>query len=159
MKLSAQEEYGLRCLLQVALLERNGPAQIAEIANREGLSHEYTAKLMRVLRQADLVVSVRGAGGGYRLARPADEITVQHAIEALDGPLFHGGFCADHRGKQVRCVHSTGCAIRGLWRWVGSALEVVLGRITLADLARGEAFVDAALPELPADLASEEASA
>ncbi len=159
MKMSSLEEYGLRCLLQVAILESKGPVSIGEIALREGLSTDYTAKLMRVLRTGGLVTSTRGKDGGYRLARPADEITVQHAIEALDGPVFDDGFCSSHTGKQSLCVHSTGCAIRGLWHWIGTALTAALGRITIADLTQGEAFVTAALPSLEQDSLEQEATA
>ncbi len=78
MNLSSQEEYGLRCLLQVAAHGAPEPLSIAQIAVAEGISPEYTAKLMRLLRKGGLVDSTRGAGGGYRLARqpaerPSDE--------------------------------------------------------------------------------------
>lgn len=148
MKLSSTEEYGLRCLLQVAKLESASPVPITEVAAREGLSADYVAKLLRVLRKAGLLTSVRGAQGGYRLARPAAEITVHDALVALDGPLYDGAFCEAHSGRELSCVHSTGCAIRGLWRWIGTALEQALSGITLADLTRGEAFVSGSLPPL-----------
>jgi len=150
MKLSSQEEYGLRCLLQVARLDRGSPVNIADVAKNEGLSTDYVAKLLRILRKHELLTSVRGKQGGYRLARPAEDITVHDAISALDGPLYDGSFCDDHAGKVLSCVHSTGCSIRGLWRWVGSALEQALAGITLADLLRGEGFVNDALPTIPA---------
>jgi Rrf2 family protein len=155
MKLSSQEEYGLRCLLQVARLEQGSPVPISDVAQREGLSTDYVAKLMRILRQHELVVSVRGPQGGYKLARSPEDITVHDAVVALDGPLFDGEFCEAHSGKQVSCVHSTRCSLRGLWRWVGSALEQALAGITLADLMRGESFVDSALPPLPAGTLAE----
>lgn len=148
MRLSAQEEYGLRCLLQVALHRGDEPVQIADIAAAEGLSPEYVAKLMRVLRQGGLVTSTRGAGGGYRLARPADDITLMQVIEVLDGPLFPQDFCASHAGQVPSCVHGSArsdCGIRTLWRWVGGALEGVLRKVTLADLTGGPSMVGAAL--------------
>ena len=146
MKLSAQEEYGLRCLLQVAQRSGPEPVQIPDIAAAEGLSPEYVAKLMRVLRQGGLVVSIRGATGGYRLARPASAITLQQAIEVLDGPLFNDSFCEAHTGQGPHCVHSpTACSIRTLWRWVGGALDKVLRQITLADLISGPTSMGARL--------------
>ena len=148
MRLSAQEEYGLRCLLQVAGVEGDRLVQISTIAEAEGLSSDYTAKLLRVLRQGGLVESTRGAAGGYRLARPADQITVWEAVEVLDGHLFDEGFCQVHTGQGLTCVHSTACSIRSLWKWVGSALEQVLDAITLADLARGEVAVAARLARI-----------
>lgn len=146
MKLSSQEEYGLRCLLQVALHRGDDPLTIPLIAEREGLSPEYTGKLLRVLRQGGLVVSTRGNTGGYHLARPADEITLHDAIVVLDGPLFAEGFCEAHTGNAVSCVHSeTSCSVRALWRWMGAAIDKVLRTLTLADLAGGSAGLGNAL--------------
>jgi Rrf2 family transcriptional regulator, iron-sulfur cluster assembly transcription factor len=138
MQLSAQEEYGLRCLLQVARHEGGEPLRIPEIAAREGLSPEYTAKLMRGLRQGGLVASTRGATGGYRLARPAAEVSVLDALTVLGGPLFSEAFCSAHPGNRRDCVHSTDCSVRALWRCIGAAVHQVLRGITLADMARGE---------------------
>lgn len=146
MKLSSQEEYGLRCLLQVAMRPPEAPVPIQDIAASEGLSPEYVAKLMRVLRQGGLVVSTRGASGGYQLARPKEEITLAEVIEVLDGPLFRQTFCQDHTGQAHMCVHSpTECSIRTLWRWVGGALDKVLKQITVADLIGGPTVVGTAL--------------
>ena len=141
MQLSAQEEYGLRCLLQVARhqdKEGGEPLRIPEIAAAEGLSPEYAAKLMRTLRQGGLVVSTRGASGGYRLARPADEVSVWQVLSVLGGPLFSDSFCASHPGQLRDCIHSTDCSVRALWHWVGSAIREALTGVTLADMYRGE---------------------
>jgi Rrf2 family protein len=136
MQLLAQEEYGLRCLLQVARHRGSSPLTIPEIAEREGLSPEYAAKLMRALRQTELVVSTRGAGGGYRMSRPANEITAWQVIQALGGSLFPAEFCESHPGQRHDCVHSTGCSLRGLWGSVESAIRAVLDNVTVAELAR-----------------------
>lgn len=138
MQLLAQEEYGLRCLIQVARQRGPDPLTIPEIAEREGISPEYAAKLMRALRQSDFVLSTRGAGGGYRLARPATEITAWQVVEALGGSLFPAEFCDTHPGQLRDCVHSSGCSLRGLWSTVESAIRNVLQNATLADLARDE---------------------
>jgi Rrf2 family protein len=138
MQLLAQEEYGLRCLIQVARQRGPDPLTIPEIAEREGISPEYAAKLMRALRQSDFVLSTRGAGGGYRLARPATEITAWQVVQALGGSLFPAEFCDTHPGQLRDCVHSSGCSLRGLWSTVESAIRNVLQNATLADLARDE---------------------
>ncbi len=138
MQLLAQEEYGLRCLLQVARHAGPDPLTIPEIAASEGLSPEYAAKLMRALRQAELVVSTRGAGGGYRLSRPAREITAWHVVQALGGSLFPREFCDSHPGQRHDCVHTSGCSIRGLWSAVEGAVRGVLEGVTVAELARVE---------------------
>ena len=87
MRLSAQEEYGLRCLLQVAKSATAGPIAINEIATREGISPEYAAKLMRALRRAGLVISTRGAAGGYHLARDPREFVFQREADAVRSGL------------------------------------------------------------------------
>jgi Rrf2 family protein len=138
MQLLAQEEYGVRCLIQVARHPGPEPLTIPEIAEREGISPEYAAKLMRALRQADFVISTRGAGGGYRLARPAAEITAWQVIQALGGSLFPAEFCDTHPGQRRDCVHTTGCSLRGLWSSVENAIRGVLEGVTVADLSRDE---------------------
>ncbi|HTO71519.1 MAG TPA: Rrf2 family transcriptional regulator [Myxococcota bacterium] len=138
MQLLAQEEYGLRCLLQVARHAGPDPLTIPEIAESEGLSPEYAAKLMRALRRAELVASTRGAGGGYRLARPANEITAWQVVRALGGSIFPQEFCESHPGQRHDCVHSLGCSIRGLWGAVEGAVRGVLDAVTIAELARVE---------------------
>jgi Rrf2 family protein len=138
MHLLAQEEYGLRCLLRVAQHGSPDPVTIPEVAEAEGLSPEYTAKLMRALRQGGLVTSTRGAGGGYRLARRPEEITVWGVIEVLGGSFFPESFCDSHPGVLRDCVHTPDCSIRSLWRTLETALREVLGRITIADLQRHE---------------------
>ena len=138
MELLASEEYGLRCLLRVACAEGAGPVAISSIARSEGLSPEYTAKLMRELRLGGLVESVRGAEGGYRLARPANEINVWGALRVLGGEFFPDAFCACHGGQRSECVRAGDCSIRALWRTLKEAMRTTLERITLEDLRRDE---------------------
>jgi len=138
MHLFAQEEYGLRCLLRVARHEGPKLPTIPGIAAAEGLSPDYTAKLMRVLRQGGLVESTRGAIGGYHLTRPAGEITVWEALEVLGGSFFPEDFCDTHPGQARDCVHTPDCSIRALWQSVNGALGKILKGITLADLFPAE---------------------
>lgn len=138
MNITAQEEYGLRCLLRVAKHESGDPMRTQEVAVAEGISLEYAAKLMRTLKHGGFVASTRGSAGGYLLARPAAEISVWQVIEALDGPLYEEKFCDAHTGSQRDCTHSTDCSIRALWRNVNGILKNALSAITLADLSRNE---------------------
>jgi len=137
MRLSSQEEYGLRCLLRLARREAGEPVNIQEIADAEGMTSEYVAKLMRVLREGNLVRSTRGAGGGYRLVRPAGDITVYDALAVLGGEFFPDSFCESHPGQLRDCIHTTDCSIRALWRGISGMLEKALSGVTLADLMRG----------------------
>jgi Rrf2 family protein len=137
MRLSSQEEYGLRCLLQVARRSPGpeaGPTSIRDVADAEGLSPDYAAKLLRLLRQADLLVSTRGAEGGYALSRSAGQIPLAAVLGALDGPLFDEAFCDGHSGQLESCVHTSNCTVMAMWQQVGAALDAVLSRFTIADL-------------------------
>lgn len=135
MKLSSHEEYGLRCLLQVARRGALGSATIPEISRIEGISEPYVAKLLRILRQAGLVQASRGKIGGYTLALPAERIRVGDALATLGGGrIYEGDFCTRHSGTEACCVHSTNCSMRSLWRSLQDAVDSVLGTITVHDL-------------------------
>jgi Rrf2 family protein len=131
VKISAQEEYGIRCLLEIG---RQGPGaslSIPEISRAEGISHHYVAKLLRVLRRGGLIQSVRGQAGGYKLARPLDRITVSEALAVLGGQLYDPEFCGQHGGAEPVCAHTIDCTIRSLWRNVQQAVDQLLGQTTL----------------------------
>jgi len=138
MKLTSQEEYGLRCLLRLGAQGDNGSLTIPEISRAEGISPEYVAKLMRVLRQGGLVTSARGATGGYTLARPAEQITAGEALTVLGSRLFESDFCERHAGAESLCTHSIDCSIRSLWRALQTAVDQVLTNTTLKDLLGSE---------------------
>jgi Rrf2 family protein len=138
VQLLASEEYGLRCLMQVARAEDDSPVSISWIAEAEGLSPDYTAKLMRELRLGKLVCSVRGAVGGYRLARPAREISIWSVLQVLGGEFFSQSFCECHPGQRRCCVRAGDCSIRALWRTLQASLRETLERINLEDLRRDE---------------------
>ena len=138
MKLSAQEEYGLRCLLRIGARGDGGSLTIPEISRAEGISPEYVAKLMRILRQGGLVTSARGASGGYTLARAAEHITAGEALTVLGGRLFESDFCDRHAGAESLCTHSIDCSIRSLWQALQSAVDHVLTKTTLKDLLCSE---------------------
>ena len=147
MKLSAQEEYGLRCLLYMV---RNGEAKshsIPEISRSEGLSVPNVAKLMRILRLGGLVASVRGQAGGYTLSRPADAVTVSEVLGLLGGSFFNPHFCDRHSGLERVCAHSGECALRLLWGSVQRSLDSLLTKTTLRDLLRNEEDMQSFLAE------------
>jgi Rrf2 family protein len=136
MKLTSQEEYGLRCLLRLA---REGESlTIPKISQKEGISNFYVAKLMRILRRGGLVKSVRGQAGGYELARPADKIVVGEALAILGGRLYDPGFCEEHSGSESSCANTVDCSVRSLWRAVQQVIDQVLSKTTLKDLLSNE---------------------
>ena len=138
MKLSAQEEYGLRCLLRLGGQGDAGSLTIPEISRAEGISPEYVAKLMRILRRGGMVTSARGATGGYTLSRPAEQITAAEALTLLGGRLFESDFCERHAGAESLCTHSIDCSIRSLWQALQTAVDQVLTKTTLKDLLCSE---------------------
>src|SRR5438067_9592083 len=119
MKITAQEEYGLRCLLRLAQAEQGQSLTLGEVAAAEGLSVPYAAKLLAVLRQAGMIESVRGRLGGYRLARAPAGIGMGSLLLVLGEPLFdEPNYCERHPGTADgvnSCVHHGGCSLRALW--------------------------------------------
>jgi Rrf2 family protein len=134
LKISAQEEYGIRCLLQIGRKGPEASLTIPEISRAEGLSAHYVAKLMRVLRRGGLVKSVRGQSGGYTLSRPLNQITVTEALAVLGGRLYEPEFCDQHVGSEEVCAHTIDCSIRFLWRSVQVVVDQLLSKTTLEDL-------------------------
>jgi Rrf2 family protein len=132
VKLSSQEEYGLRCLLQVA--RRGESLTIAELSRLEGISSPNVAKILRILRRGGFLTATRGQAGGYTLARPADQIAVGDVLAVLGGRLFDSGFCDTHAGTASLCTHLRDCSIRPVLRTIQNAIDDVLGQLTLQSL-------------------------
>ncbi len=149
MKITAQEEYAIRCLGQLA--RSDGKATISKIAEQVGLSDENTAKIMARLRQLGLVHSIRGKEGGYVLARPADQISVAEVIEGMSGGVFELERCATGRAGKG-CANERNCGIRPVWLTLGGLVHDFLGAITLASILSNEGAVDQHLSRLAAGL-------
>ena len=144
MKISSQEEYGLRCLLRLARGDEQSSLTIPEIAHAEGLSAPYVAKLLAVLRQAGLIESQRGRAGGYHLTRKPSAIGLGEVLLSLGEPLFDDpGYCQRHAGAVTdgNCVHQGDCTLRALWQTLEQWVRKSLDRITLADLLQNEGRV------------------
>lgn len=138
MKLTSQEEYGLRCLLRLARKGEAGTLTLPEISQAEGISTSYAAKLMRLLRRGGFVRSVRGQGGGYALARPAGVILAGEALAFLGGRLYDPSFCEEHSGVEKVCTNSVDCSIRSLWSSVQLVVDQLLSKTSLQDLLPDE---------------------
>lgn len=147
MKISAQEEYGLRCLLQLATLGEGEYLTLAQMAEREGISVANAGKLLWILNKAGLVSSMRGTKGGYFLARPASEIRLNEIIRVLDddGVKSH---CQSYTGVLESCVHTGDCGIRPVIVGLHEVVERALASITLAQLLGTEAKVDEVLHQI-----------
>jgi Rrf2 family protein len=152
MKVSAVEDFGLRCLLRIGREGEGGSLTITELSQSERISPSNVAKIMRLLRRAELVKSTRGQSGGYALARPCGEIYVGEALAILGGRLFESTFCDRHAGFEQLCTHSVDCSIRSVWRMVQGAVDDVLGKLTLKDLLCREQEVKPWPASAPASL-------
>lgn len=138
MRLSAPEEYGFRCLLQIAREKPGGSLTLPEMARREAITIANAGKILSILKRAKLVESARGRQGGYRLARPPDRISVADILTAMTGGVYEGGFCSRVRGRRKKCVHADDCSIRPLWSVVEHLIRGVLERTTVKDLMCSE---------------------
>ncbi len=152
MKISAQEEYGMRCLLRIGSSELPEGLTIPDISRLEGLSSANVAKLLRILRLGGFVDSARGRSGGYKLAKPADQIVIGEVLTVLGGRIYNPTFCDSHTGTNSVCNHIIDCSMRSLWRSIQNAIDVVLGRITLKDMLGNEKVVTELVAALNAGL-------
>ena len=147
MKVSAQEEYGLRCLLQLAPLGEGEYLTLTQIAEREGISAANAGKLLWILNKAGLVTSIRGTKGGYRLARDASEIHLDEIIKVLDGDVL-AGHCNSYTGILDACVHTGNCGIRPVIVGLHDVVQKAMASITLALLLGTESNVETTLHQL-----------
>ena len=133
MRLSTKGRYAVMAMVDLARRQDERAVTLAEIAGRQEISLSYLEQLFARLRRRGLVKSLRGPGGGYRLARPAAETNIAEIVHAVDEPL-----------RATRCGHGKGCMMKGerclthdLWEEMGRQLESYLASVTLADLVSG----------------------
>ncbi|MDE3211819.1 MAG: Rrf2 family transcriptional regulator [Bacteroidota bacterium] len=138
MKITAQEEYGLRILLRIAKCEDKYGMSIPQLSEAEGLSPAYVAKLTRKLRLVGYLNSTPGNKGGYVLAKPACQINMNQVLKTLGGPLFDKTFCGDYSGALKFCTNSVDCSVRSLWQMIQLSVDQFLDKVTLADLINSE---------------------
>jgi Rrf2 family transcriptional regulator, cysteine metabolism repressor len=130
MKLSTRTRYGVRAILELAANQNGGPMQIKVIAQKQDISVKYLEQLMAILKSAGFVRSVRGAKGGYILAKPANQIKLSDVFNTLEGPVITVE-CVENENY---CARVTDCAARQVWTKVQQAIESILQSITLQDL-------------------------
>ena len=145
MKITAQEEYGLRCLLQLARTPQGQVVRVKDIAGKEGLSNAYVEKLLRILSKAGLVHSVRGIKGGYVLNRPASSVTLGEVVRALGTVETTKHICTVFTGNQQACVHFSDCGIRSVWSGLTTYIQQFMDQTTLGSLLGNEYAVSAQL--------------
>jgi|SRR3954451_11009412 len=139
MIFTTKAEYGVRLLVELGRHGSDNPVSLKAIAEAEGLPLAYLERIVALLKKAELVESTRGAHGGYRLARPAADITMDEAVLALEGVVAPMScFVDDRNGNRVLCNHEAdhghGCATKLLWTRVQGGMVEAMKRTTLAEL-------------------------
>ena len=139
MKISTKGRYGLRLLIDVAMHQKKGPVILHDIAGRQGISEKYLWQVVNPLRSAGIVVSVRGAHGGYTLARESSTITLLEVVSALEGPVSLVA-CID---APETCARNPVCAARDVWSAIGTRLRDMMAGITLKELVEKQQDLEA----------------
>lgn len=133
MLVSTKGRYGLRSMVELALNHQKGPLPLRVIAERQEISEPYLEQVFASLRKAGLVRAVRGSSGGYILARPASEITVEEILVALEGPILPVN-CVEESGS-THCPRVDYCFTYPFWKELAGKISEVLSSTTLQDLA------------------------
>ena len=132
MKVSTKGRYGLRAVVDLAVNENDGQVSLKSVAERQGLSENYLEQLFSSLKKSGLVKSVRGAQGGYLLARPADKITVGDVLRSLEGTLCPVD-CIDLE-MPSSCDKADACVTAPVWAKLRDKINEVVDSISIADL-------------------------
>jgi Rrf2 family protein len=132
MKFSTKARYGLRAILDMAIYQNSGPITLNSIAERQGLSEGYLEQLMAPLKKSGIVKSIRGAQGGYILAKQPKDITTGEVIRALEGPIAPVACVSEDFPEE--CDRAEGCVTRMVWARVRDSIAGALDSLTLQDL-------------------------
>ena len=135
MKLSTRSRYGLRAMVELAAIGQGRKCvALKKIAGRHGMSEYYLEQLFAPLKKAGLVDSVRGARGGYRLSKPAGEITAGDVLRVLEGSLTPVD-CVDDDKAACASASCDNCSTKTVWARLYAGMSEVLDEIRLSDLA------------------------
>ena len=129
MRLSTRGKYGLYAMHFLAQHQDDGPQSLNRIAST-GIPRQYLEQLLGSLRRSGLILSVRGANGGYQIARPPAEISMLDVIDAMEGPLVLNECISDDR----HCAKSDQCRVRSVWEKLTESINGELAKVTLKDM-------------------------
>lgn len=136
MKLSTKGRYGLRAFIDLAVYGDKGPVPLTSIASRQEISVSYLEQLMAKLKRAELVESIRGVNGGYRLARPAEEISVGDVLRALEGDLTPVECAAIDTSREEHCTGASGCVSKIVWKRIHESINNTVDSIFIGELVK-----------------------
>lgn len=130
MKLSTKGRYGLKAMFELSINQKDGPVPLKLIARNQNISDQYLEQIFAKLRKANLVQSVRGAQGGYLLAKDANNITVGDILTVLEGPISLSDCVLD----EDICENSSICVTKVVWEKIKKGIDEVVDSITLQDM-------------------------
>ena len=145
MRVSSKAHYGLRMMTELAKGYGRGPRSLADVARVESLPMAYLEQLAGALRRGGLLVSTRGASGGYSLARPPLEISVLDIVSVVEGEVAPVE-CVAHDYVSGSCLREGDCASRPLWARLKASIDQVLSQTTLAELVADTSLVESLAP-------------
>lgn len=134
MKLSTKGRYGLRAMIDLAEYSEEEPVSISSVASRQGISERYLEQLVSLLKKAGLVKSIRGASGGYVLAKTMNEISVGDILRALEGNLEPVQCAAFY--SEEGCSAAGGCVTKYVWQKINDSINQTVDEIKLDELVR-----------------------
>lgn len=130
MKISTKGRYGIKAMLQLALVYEKELISVRTISKKQNISELYLEQIFSVLRKAQLVKSIRGAKGGYSLTRPPKDITIKNIMDALEGPIN----ISDCIKEDANCDNLDRCATRVLWVKIRDSIDEIFSSVTLQDI-------------------------
>ncbi|MBU4525639.1 MAG: Rrf2 family transcriptional regulator [Desulfomicrobium sp.] len=133
MKISARSRYATRILIDLAMNDDDAPVRTTFISERTGITVQFIEQILKPLRQAELVVSKRGATGGYHLNKPASEVSLGEIVRTMEGSLSLTDCCDDAE----LCSRTDICLTRDAWKRISTVLANALDSIKLSDIIDG----------------------
>ena len=133
IRVSTQGRYALRAMIDIGLHQDRGPVPRQDIAARQEISANYVAQIFRKLTSAQLLLGIKGPGGGYKLAKPCEAIRASDILQAIEGPLalVH---CVMNEDDGKACSRTVHCATHRLWTRLSLTMKEYLDSVTLKDL-------------------------
>lgn len=133
MKLSTKGRYGLRAVVDIAVCSENEAIALSQIAERQNISVNYLEQLVARLKKAGIVNAIRGAQGGYMLAKPAKDISVGAILRALEGDL-NPVDCSEINNNEGNCDNSDSCVTKYVWKRISDSINDAVDGIMLSEL-------------------------
>jgi Rrf2 family transcriptional regulator, iron-sulfur cluster assembly transcription factor len=130
LRLTKAADYAIRAMIHIACIPEESVALRKDIVRLHTIPSSFSAKILRRLAKANLLVATRGTNGGFALARPASEITLLHVVEAIEGPLR----MTDCTTEPCACSYAADCAAQPVWQAIQDRIAEMLGQATLEAL-------------------------